>query len=545
MFLTSRHLPSALDLRASYSKSSISNVSVLISKSDVILLPIRSPPNPTCCPLGSEIRGASNCQVRKLQMPLNQLPEELLAEVLRNIDNVEDRLQVSLTSQRLHEAVEPILYSSFRQTGREATGAFIRTILEKPHVARFVKSFTAHSINSPYALATELRAVSTVLPRAGFKQRIGQMMRDIPGITVSADKWLSDFYFSYWDACTAFLVLLLPNIEQLQLRVFESVLLNCGDELLLHYLPLAFRAASLETETFLAWQKTLRSITIENWEEYGTLIGSLAAFSGFESIRSFTILGSEDFAEEYYDDGDTPLISDLTNLSLLSSNIGSDTLKDFLSHCSQLKRLEYFHKEVSGRYGPPDAHDNNFSPAAFGRGIEHLHECLEELVVVASDYWLNMMPFDAPRLLSEFEALRLLDTTECILLGRDKTDPSYFGWTRLHQHYTMEEFRESILNLPASLEHLTVRNCRVDIFDWLDFLLEGLESSELHLKKLQEITFIFHETSPLIPNDSRSRRIDWHERALRLGIKLMNHAQGEVRWGPPGDIYNQDDVQMP
>ena len=155
-------------------------------------------------------------------MPLDQLPKELLVGVLENIGDVENRAQVSLASKRLHEAIEPMLYSSFRQTGREATGAFIRTILKKPHVVRYVKSFTAHSINSRYALATELRPVSTMLPRTNFKQKIAQMMsrislishvQDAPWIGIDADEWLTDFYRSYWDACTAFLLLLLPNIE--------------------------------------------------------------------------------------------------------------------------------------------------------------------------------------------------------------------------------------------------------------------------------------------------------------------------------------------
>lgn len=407
-------------------------------------------------------------------MPLDQLPKELLVGVLENIGDVENRAQVSLASKRLHEAIEPMLYSSFRQTGREATGAFIRTILKKPHVVRYVKSFTAHSINSRYALATELRPVSTILPRTNFKQKIAQMMsrislishvQDAPWIGIDADEWLTDFYRSYWDACTAFLLLLLPNIEQIQLRVYESSLSNYGERDSPRYLTKAFSGASQQTKTFLAWHKTLRSITIENWKECGPLIGSLAVFSGFESIKSFTILGSEDFDEEYYEDAKIPLIADLTSLSLLSSNIEADTLKDFLSHCSQLKYLEYFHKEVSDRYGPPDAHDNNFSPAEFGRGIDHLHKILEELVVVASDYWLNMMPFNPLGSLAGFEVLRLFDTTECILLGRDKTDPAYFGWTRWHQYYTIEELRESVLNLPCSLQHLTVRNCRVDIYE--------------------------------------------------------------------------------
>ena len=125
----------------------------------------------------SQLRGP-NCQAWKPQMPLDQLPKELLVGVLENIGDVENRAQVSLASKRLHEAIEPMLYSSFRQTGREATGAFIRTILKKPHVVRYVKSFTAHSINSRYALATELRPVSTMLPRTNFKQKIAQKSRE-------------------------------------------------------------------------------------------------------------------------------------------------------------------------------------------------------------------------------------------------------------------------------------------------------------------------------------------------------------------------------
>jgi len=70
------------------------------------------------------------------------LPDELVIVIIHQIDR-SSLHAVSLCDTRLHALAEPVLYSTFEQTGTRGEGLFffLRTLLAKPHLGRYVKHF--------------------------------------------------------------------------------------------------------------------------------------------------------------------------------------------------------------------------------------------------------------------------------------------------------------------------------------------------------------------------------------------------------------------
>ncbi|KAG4438305.1 hypothetical protein IFR05_006192 [Cadophora sp. M221] len=485
-------------------------------------------------------------------MYLSKLPDEILVEIFKTLDSPKDRSHVSQTSQKLHDIMEPILYSSFVQTGGGATPNFIRSILKKPSRAQYVKSVTARAICAHGSLS-ELDPVWDLF--AGLEASIMKVIGR-ESTTDQRTNWLKDFYDARWDACTAVLLFLLPSVEHLDLRLFNSMLNNNPYSLQPRYLLKALSMplgnsvlADCKPWQYFRWKQPLQNVSVENWEEYGPILKILQSFIGYESIKNLRLVGVDDSDLDGMDAANSSeyltevlqLLGNLTGLSLLSADIDPDKLEILLSSCSHLRYLHYVQKE-SLLYEDGDMDLGYFCPGAFGRGIKYLEDSLEELVVTCNDYWLNSRPYEHLGSLNTFKALRVLEITECILLGRDKTNNTYHGWDRWTQHWGQEELAKSISKLPPSLEQLTILNCRTDIFDWLGYLFEGLERSEIEWGNLKKISCIFLETASLLPNDSRGREVSWHERARNLGIQFMNRATPEViRCGPPGNIFDFDD----
>jgi hypothetical protein len=76
------------------------------------------------------------------------LPHELVLIVISALQGHNKTLaRLSLCSKELHALVEPILYSTFTQTGDEALPCFLRTILAKPSLALHLKHLTIEAIS--------------------------------------------------------------------------------------------------------------------------------------------------------------------------------------------------------------------------------------------------------------------------------------------------------------------------------------------------------------------------------------------------------------
>lgn len=69
------------------------------------------------------------------------LPNEVLAQVFLQVDDPSTLYDLALCSRRIHEIVEPVLYSVFRDVEGHDLALFLRTILAKPHLRKHVRTF--------------------------------------------------------------------------------------------------------------------------------------------------------------------------------------------------------------------------------------------------------------------------------------------------------------------------------------------------------------------------------------------------------------------
>lgn len=473
-------------------------------------------------------------------MSLLRLPDEIVLEITEYMTTVSDRCNVSSSCARLHALIEPLLYSAYVQIRKTAAALFLRTILDKPHLVKHVRTFTVHSINSAYARDDPI----TDPVQTEIYQRKIQDIVWAEAEPFKADKWVEDLRHDLdCNAYTALILYLLSNVEELTLRLWSHELEEFSAPFTNHLFRVLRRTEAtkldsadwIPSDTTRFQRNTVKRVTLESWDEEAPLVKWCSAFDEYESLESISILGSSDF--ELSVSGTKK--KRYRNLSLLSTDVPSYILEQYLPHFPFLRRFEYSQQAVELQNDGPTA-SYELSPGVLVRGIQHLKSCLEELVLWCSDYWLNMEAFEPLGSLVEFTQLCSLDVTACMLIGRDLTQPSYHGWDIDHQRYQDDELRDSIGNLPSSLEKLVVRSSIIDILDWLHVLYNGLEDGTSHLKKLRSIK-CFQLPTAKIHFDGPDSQIRWHDRAERLGIELVVVPEGKPRWGYPGDLYELDD----
>ncbi|KAL2062651.1 hypothetical protein VTL71DRAFT_5723 [Oculimacula yallundae] len=464
-------------------------------------------------------------------MCLSKLPSEMLIEIFKNLDGSIDRASVSQTCQQFYNIAEPILYSSFTQNDPEAGPLFIRSILQKPHRANYVKSFKSRSSNLKYGHDRTSSPIISILSglEPGY---IGLIANTWPDDGCVGDRWLTDFYSGQWTAITCVILSLLPNLEELVLLVAREHILfednqfrqpNCYPHILQ---SLAHRSCQ-NLEGPSGPPKSLRRLTFEFSDKLGTFAGIFRPFDYFCGIKDLTLVGTYD--RELFKQPNT-IVESLERLSLRDTAVPSALLVEFLPRFSKLKGLEYSSRDYWAQSGVagPDAWlgGYDFTIGDFVSAIEPLHERLEELVILTGDQRMSHGAVEAYQTLGslqEFTRLRQLESTECLLLGHDKSSSDHWDGqtTRRQGHYRAEELQKSISNLPNSLETLVIQNCRVDIYDWLNHLLEQLESNRVELRALRNIRCVFLPYARLLPNDTgdmASMKSDCSMRAQTLGI---------------------------
>jgi hypothetical protein len=96
------------------------------------------------------------------------LPDELVIEIASYTTCRTTLAALSQSSKRFHVIAEPLLYSTFIQTGEfaESLPRFLRTLSAKPHLGRYVKTIIAEShqettiLDMDFLDERELRSIS-------------------------------------------------------------------------------------------------------------------------------------------------------------------------------------------------------------------------------------------------------------------------------------------------------------------------------------------------------------------------------------------------
>jgi hypothetical protein len=114
------------------------------------------------------------------------LSNELILEICRFL-TAKNLARLSLCSKLLYELAQPDLYFTFTQTHKRAVPALIRTLLAKPHLAQYVRTFNGHPFlqHHPTGWQIQITIEDDLRLRGALEELRVNWVRDEPG-TVSS-----------------------------------------------------------------------------------------------------------------------------------------------------------------------------------------------------------------------------------------------------------------------------------------------------------------------------------------------------------------------
>jgi len=291
-------------------------------------------------------------------MAFDKVSTEVVVEIFKYIPLNRDLANVSLCSRRFHELAEPILYSSFTQTGENAIPAYLRTVSKKPHLTRLVKRFTA----SPWD-PLDLSFIE------GDEQMVSWVRSFMPA-SVHGELFCEDWFRVLvsgvnWDPAVALLLLLFSSsLEQLDMQSYGYGT-NCT------YINAVLANISLEQlkPNAVGSLLTLTRVSLEYGDtEGGMRLNYLAPFLKMKSVTDFR-------GHMISGEGQTQLaIFYTTNVKLNYSNFDAEAMRTFFRGFHSLKNFEF----VDG--GSNVGYDDLCPPAARD-GLLNSKDSLERLVL--------------------------------------------------------------------------------------------------------------------------------------------------------------------
>jgi hypothetical protein len=427
-------------------------------------------------------------------MALNKLPDELVLRVVYQLESPKDLSNLALCSHHLHAIAIPILYSSFAENEKQFTWVFLCTLWKRPDLARFVKSFTRTSWSVYWSPPDWLDS---------HRDDVKDILEMV--FATSEDKseknlWLWDFYSGEnWDAVTAFVLLLLPNITTLKLP--ESPRPSTWVTKALHR-ACKFQDSNTSSPYSLSHLRDVE-LAADYWARGDVFADIVVPFLRLQSLRRFTCAGL--WLRQRNIESLRGSTSNVTHFSLPCSDINSLVLAELLKCLPRLVHLTYCHNSMDTE---EEGAARPFIPRAVRDGLMPSRFFLEELVLVNheeewEDFAFEVVPLPLGSL-AEFEKLRKIDATVYTLVGRENS----------HQ-YCNVQFVES---LPQSLEILVLRNCEPDIWSLLHVLLDKRRKGSLG--KLRIVNLVSRTKAFMDLFASREAAKKYGDEAENLGIML-------------------------
>lgn len=200
---------------------------------------------------------------------LNDLSNELLSIIISYLPCYADRCgpddvdapsigsihALSLRSRRLHANIQSLLYHTFAEddlqifprqsSGRKASlSLFLRTLIEKPELARFVKIYHGcASVCDKAIVVPEPRIDISPLDEEAVWTLIAQKMPEVSQGNEDGTAWFESPRVGNWEAITALTLSLCPNIEELGFQGWAH-----GDTTFLYPTLAGFLARALELQ---------------------------------------------------------------------------------------------------------------------------------------------------------------------------------------------------------------------------------------------------------------------------------------------------------
>jgi hypothetical protein len=441
-------------------------------------------------------------------MSLDALSDELLVEIVefvnasdyRDLYNYDpDRgwrslAKFALCSRRLNRIATPILYRNFKQTGERGgekrLPTFLHLLKEKPELGACVKSFTVSEISKD----------DENMDMKGFSRQDVQkcgLGPDAVGFMESKKpNWLDNLEAGDWRAVVAFLLFLLPALEEIDITCS-----SCYPESGYIDAALAYAASQQLKPDAQHSLRHLMTVWMDYWDtEMGMSINVLLPFCALPSVTAARI--NRAFEDDFQLPSPPPQCHVL-DLHISHSNIGPEAIGHILRCFPSLKVLHY------GNAGSNVGYED-FLPQYLGGAISHLHETLEELTVLSYENKTYGDEETGPiGSLTEFKNLKRITTYyDCLL----KPDPGDAVGQRLTNI------------LPSSLERLAVSQCEPDILEHVRVLLEqhALGRNFLSLKKIA-LALVQDADVPLISRGAEDLSIEEKDLIVQgnaLGISM-------------------------
>lgn len=375
-------------------------------------------------------------------MPLKALPTEVLLEIMGKVQFKSDLLKICLVSKQLCEVTQPQLYSTFGETNSNSLILFLRTILERPHLAPYVKSLIG------YSAFTSARGS---YPRLFREDRFHNLnLEDQRRIEVAlkaanahnesteAAWWEKRFWDGGWNARFALLLCQLPNLKSISVapRIFDDIY------------SVLHRVISRATDLQNSGEKSphnlasLSKFSLGSHPLYQPPHISSHFFGTLESMDERTIilfLGLPSVTHFYAGD------IDINNFYFLRGPIGllpkSSIANLQLSQCSSsftsLERLVRCFPHLKGfEYDLPRHELGNCLSRQIRQALLHSKDTLEYLRITAKPCY---KPLGSLR---EFRRLKSLELTYGFMFGEDLNCPdgSGFNSPREYVAFDMESF---------------------------------------------------------------------------------------------------------
>lgn len=389
------------------------------------------------------------------QTTLLDLSNELLINIIRHISfDVDVHLTqgqrpyghrplfvFSLTSKRLYQLSEPILYRRFVEEfmgNPNALQLFLKRIILRPDLANNVRIYHGNARDSQYY---DNHLDVQCLKEESIWAKITDRVAEISETANEAKEWMRSIEEGNWEAITALTLSLVPNIHELRFQGWshepEQVY-----PILLRFLS---RARDFQVLRVVENGLSLRHVkraTVEFWDTEGGM--PLNLLLPFLSIPFIDTLWAT-----MVSDGDTwdssvqfPKIKDL---SLKPANVNPDLFRQFLHSFPKLEKLYY----RSG-FG-----ESPLEPPRFRAALEHLMPSLTTLSIF-DEAGLGMSALEGFPIgsLAGFERLHTLRLDSSMMTGKSGEETVIDGFSSV----------QSIVNsLPKSLRHLQLLHCEYNL----------------------------------------------------------------------------------
>jgi hypothetical protein len=343
---------------------------------------------------------------------LLSLSDELLLEIIE-FASIKARsswlLDLCTCSRRLYDITEPILYTRIKEWG-ESLPKLLCRIVERPDLGRRVKSWSGAAVE---ITEEEGSFDMSAVEEADWK-RIRGTVDQIELNESNAHSWFEAIRDGSWDAMTALVLHLLPNLQKLNFSMWSPVNDDGWAGVYNQYpftqdtVTLAASGASILTN--------LESLSIEADDDEELCLSQCVSFLQIPSLLTFKAFAISDKinSEEHLQfKGLQHGRFSVKNLSLINSSLNSLMLKSFFGCFSRLETLHYEH---STQY----LGHSDFESSRMMEALQHFKPTLKELHIIVEDTegGADLYPMGS---FSDFNYLKSLTITTPFLL-EDRAD---------------------------------------------------------------------------------------------------------------------------